>query len=410
KLKYQIVLVDENNYHQFQPLFYQVAMCGLEPSSVVFPLRRVFQNYKNVYIRICKVKSVDIDKKVLQTSLGIMNYDMLVMATGATTNFFGNQELATKVIPMKSINEALYLRNAILEDFEKALSTVDHDPRQGLIDIVIVGGGPTGVEVAGALAEMKKYVLPKEYSELNIDEVEIHLIQGGKRLLPGMKETSSITAKKYLEDLGVNVELGVRVQGYDGTIVQLNDGRKIRSDKVIWAAGITGRLFAGFPDASIIRGRRLIVDDYHSVKGCSDVYAIGDISAMISDENPRGHAQVAPVAMQQAESLGKNFIRLSRKKDPMPFVYKNKGSMATIGRNKAVADLPKVSFKGFFAWIIWLIVHLMSLIGARNKVFVFINWVSNYITYDQSLRLIIKPKRRGETLLNEELVAPKKAK
>lgn len=408
KLDFQVVLVDENNFHQFQPLFYQVAMCGLEPSSVVFPLRRIFQKQKNVFIRICKVESIDTKEKALRTTLGRLNYDMLVMSTGVTTNFFGNDQLARRVIPMKTINEALYLRNVILEDFEKALSTVDYDPRQGLIDIVIVGGGPTGVEIAGALAEMKKYILPKEYRELDISEVDIYLIQSNKRILPGMSESSSATAERYLRELGVIVETGVRVSDYDGEYVQLNDGRTIRSDKVIWAAGITGRLFKGFPDESIARGRRLIVNEYHEVQGCKDIYALGDVCTMQSEELPYGHPQVAPVAIQQAEHLAANFKRKGKSKAPIPFEYKDKGSMATIGRNKAVVDLPSMTFKGFFAWVIWLVVHLLSLIGAKNKLLVFMNWVSNYITYDHSLRLIIKPKKRGDAMLNEELVAPKK--
>ena len=408
KLDFQVVLVDENNYHQFQPLFYQVAMCGLEPSSVVFPLRRIFQKQKNVFIRICKVESIDIAQKALRTSLGRMNYDILVMATGVTTNYFGNNALAERVIPMKSINEALYLRNVILEDFEKALSTIDYDPRQGLIDIVIVGGGPTGVEVAGALAEMKKYILPKEYQELDISEVDIHLIQSNVRLLPHMAESSSATAKKYLEELGVIVQTGVRVSDYDGKHVMLNDGRQIRTDKVIWAAGITGRLFKGFPDESVVKGRRLLVDEFHRVKGCQDIYAIGDIASMTSEELPYGHPQVAPVAIQQATSLANNLKRQLQKKELVPFKYKDKGSMATIGRNKAVVNLPSFNFKGFFAWIVWLVIHLLSLIGAKNKVLVFLNWVTNYITYDQSLRLIIKPKQRGDSLLNSELTAPKR--
>jgi len=408
KLDYQVVLVDENNFHQFQPLFYQVAMSGLEPSSVVFPLRRIFQKQKNVFIRICKVESIDIEQKALRTSLGRMNYDILVMATGVTTNYFGNNQLAELVIPMKTINEALYLRNVILEDFEKALSTIDYDPRQGLIDIVIVGGGPTGVEVAGALAEMKKYILPKEYRELDISEVDIYLIQSNERLLPHMRESSSETAEKYLKELGVIVETGVRVSDYDGKHVLLNDGRQIRSDKVIWAAGITGRLFNGFPEASVAKGRRLLVNEYNEVRGCKNIYAIGDIAIMKSDEMPYGHPQVAPVAIQQADHLASNFKADLKNKPRSPFQYKDKGSMATIGRNKAVVDLPSFTFTGFFAWLVWLVIHLLSIIGAKNKLFVFLNWVSNYITYDHSLRLIIKPKKRGDSMLNDELTAPKK--
>jgi NADH dehydrogenase len=314
------------------------------------------------------------------------------LAIGADTNFFGNQQLAEKTIPMKSVSEALFLRNAILDDYEKALSTSDYEARQGLIDIVIVGGGPTGVEVAGALAEMKKYVLPKDYRELDCSEVDIHLLQGGDCLLKGMSTESSEGAKKFLTELGVDVRLNVRVTDYDGEYVHTKDGAKIRANKVIWAAGITGNKIKGLPDDALTWGNRIKVNQKSQIEGFENIYAIGDIAFMTEEDYPEGHPQVAQVALQQAKTLAENFKRKTKGKELISFSYKDLGSMATIGRHRAVVDLPKWKFQGLFAWIIWLGVHLFQLIGVKNKLFVFINWVWNYLTYDQSLRLIIKPK------------------
>lgn len=395
----QIVLLDKNNYHQFQPLFYQVAMAGLEPSSISFPLRKTFQNSKNVFIRVTEVEEVDTQKNEIHTSIGSLAYDYLVLAIGADTNFFGNERLAEKTIPMKSVSEALFLRNAILEDYEKALSTANYDDRQGLIDIVIVGGGPTGVEVAGALAEMKKYVLPKDYRELDCDEVDIHLLQGSDCLLKGMSSEASESAYKFLTDLGVDVKLNVRVTDYDGEYVHTKDGTKIRADKVIWAAGITGNKIKGLPKESMTWGNRILVNRFNQIKGFENIYAIGDIAFMTEEAYPQGHPQVAQVAIQQAKKLGKNLPKIIQDKTPKHFSYNDLGSMATIGRHRAVVDLPKWKFQGFFAWMIWLGVHLFQLIGVKNRLFVFINWLWNYLTYDQSLRLIIRPKVKKENSL-----------
>jgi NADH dehydrogenase len=392
RTNYQVVLLDKNNYHQFQPLFYQVAMAGLEPSSIVFPLRKMFHKYKNVYLRVTEVLSINAQEKFLETSLGRCNYDHLVIATGADSNFFGNEKLEQLTIPMKSVSEALYLRNRILDDYEKALSETNFERRQGFIDIVIVGGGPTGVEVAGALAEMKKYILPKDYPELNVKEVDIHLIQGGPVLLQGMSEKASKKALEYLQQLGVKVKLNTRVTDYDGECVYINDGSKIPSKKVIWAAGITGCLIEGLPEEVVVRGNRVEVDEYCQVKGSDDIYAIGDIAYMTEKDYPQGHPQVAQVAMQMAKQLARNFKLKEKNKPPKSFHYKDLGSMATIGRNRAVVDLPNYKFSGAFAWFVWLFVHLFQLLGAKNKFFVFVNWVWNYFTYDQSLRLIIKPR------------------
>ncbi len=389
---YQVVLLDKNNYHQFQPLFYQVAMAGLEPSSIVFPLRKMFHKDKNVFLRVTEVLSVNAQEKFLETSLGRCNYDHLVIATGADSNFFGNKKLENLTIPMKSVSEALYLRNRILDDYEKALSETDYERRQGFIDIVIVGGGPTGVEVAGALAEMKQYILPKDYPELNVKEVDIHLIQGGPVLLQGMSDNASEKALKFLQQLGVKVKLNTRVTDYDGECVYMNDGSNIPSKKVIWAAGITGSLINGLPEDVIVRGKRVEVNEFCQVKGSDDIYAMGDIAFMTEKDYPKGHPQVAQVAMQMAKQLAKNFKLRAKNKAQKPFSYKDLGSMATIGRHRAVVDLPNYKFSGAFAWFVWLFVHLFQLLGTKNKFFVFVNWVWNYFTYDQSLRLIIKPR------------------
>ncbi|MEL6392229.1 MAG: NAD(P)/FAD-dependent oxidoreductase [Bacteroidota bacterium] len=390
---YQVVLIDRNNFHQFQPLFYQVAMAGLEPSSIVFPFRKLFHGEENIYVRVTEVQEVDLEEKRLNTPLGICNYDHLIIATGANTNYFGNKLIQAKSLPMKSVSEALFLRNTILDDYETAVSTPDYDDRQELVDIVIVGGGPTGVELAGALAEMRKTVLPKDYPELNVEaEMDIYLVQAGDILLAGMSEKSGRKAEKYLQDLGVRVLLNTRVTNFDGELVTMEDGSTIPTNKVIWAAGVTGELFKGLPEDAIVRGNRLQTDAYHQVAGVDGLYAIGDIACLPTEDWPNGHPQVAQTAIQMGRNLSKNFNRLARGKDLKPFTYKDKGSMATIGRAKAVVDLPSFHFSGFFAWLAWLVVHLFAILGTKNKFFVFINWLTNYINYNQSLRLIIKPK------------------
>lgn len=388
---YQVVLVDKNNYHQFQPLFYQVAVAGLEPSSICFPLRKLFQKSKNVFLRCANVESIDSENKCVHTDLGILNYDHLIIATGANTNFFGNKTIEELAIPMKSVAEALFLRNSILQDYETALTIRDPQIRREYLDIVIVGAGPTGVEIAGALSDMRKYILPKDYKELNAQEIRIYLVDSAPTVLNSMTAQSSKDAEKYLKSMDVHLISNALVTGYDGTIVTMNTGHTIHTKKLIWAAGIRGNVPVGIPIELIKPGNRILVDQFNKVEGLNEVYAIGDIAAMYSDATPKGHPQVAQVAIQQAETLGDNLINLLKHRPLKPFKYNDKGSMATIGRNKAVVDLPKIHFKGFFAWLVWLFVHLFSILGSKNKLFIFINWLSNYVTYDQSLRLIIKP-------------------
>ena len=390
KSDFEVVLIDRYNYHQFQPLFYQVAMAGLEPSSISFPLRKVFQKSHNVIIRMCELLSIDSENNMISTSLGPLKYNHLVLSMGARTNFFGNKELEANSLTMKSTEDALFLRNKILLDYESALLTADYEKRQGYIDIVIVGGGATGVELAGALAEMRNFILPKDYKELDNSEVDIYLIQSGDKLLQGMSERSSTKALEFLKKIGVEVLLNTRVTDVKGEYVYTNTDKEIRARKVIWAAGITCNTIEGIRSDCYCRGNRLAVGRDHRVRGYDNIYALGDLAFMEEEKYPNGHPQVAQVAIQQ----GRNLSKILKGKEVKPFKYKDLGSMATIGRNKAVVDLPSFTFTGFFAWVAWLIVHLASLIGVRNRFLVLFNWMWNYVTYDQSLRLIIRTKNK----------------
>lgn len=388
---YQVILLDKNNYHQFQPLFYQVAMAGLEPSSISFPLRKAFQNCDNILIRVAELQSIKVEEKRVVTDQGEIYFDELVLSMGATTNFFGNENIAKHAYPLKTVSESLALRNSIFEDFELALMEQDYDKRQGFIDIVIVGGGPTGVELAGALAEMKSHILPKDYKELNSKEVDIYLVQGGDQLLKGMSDKAAKAAEGYLTEMGVKIIFGNYVVDCDGKEAVLKNGDKIPANKVIWAAGITCHKIPGLPEEMYVRGNRIKVDKKLKILDAEHIYVLGDQAYVLDDAYEYGHPQVAQVAIQQGAHLAKLMLGKSKK----DFDYNDLGSMATIGRNKAVVDLPKFKFKGFFAWLLWLFVHIRSLIGIKNKLFVFINWMWNYVTYDQSLRLIIKPAKRN---------------
>ena len=390
---FQIVLIDQNNYHLFQPLLYQVAMSGLEPSSIAFPLRKAFQHCKNLTIRRTKVTEIIPDQKRIMTDSGYVNYDKLVLAYGTETNYFNNPNFKKYAYPLKNVSQALFLRNQILADLEKALITRDYNERQHYLDIVIVGGGPTGVEMAGALAEMRKYIIPKDYPELNTDEIDIYLLQGAPRLLPEMTEKSSSKAHDFLEKLGVIVKTSSIVTDIKDKMIITKDGDNIPCLKVIWAAGVTCKHFKGLEKVEKAPGNRLKVDTEHRLENYNDIFAIGDVAFMPSEKYEFGHPQVAQPAIQQAKNLAHNFV----KKQQRPFIYRDLGSLATVGRNKAVAELPSIKFSGFFAWLTWLFVHIASLIGWRNRLIVLINWFWNYVTYDQSLRLIIRPIIKGKS-------------
>lgn len=393
---YQVVLIDKNNYHQFQPLFYQVATAGLEPSSISFPFRKIFQKSSNVLIRVAEIIRINPDQNQLESNIGIINYDYLVIAIGADTNFFGNQRIMEKAIPMKSVGEALALRNTILQNYEKAVLVDNDQDLAGLMTIVVVGGGPTGVEVSGTLAEMKNHVLPKDYPELDFKMMQVYLLEGSPKVLGSFSEKASEKAKEYLLKLGVNLNCNARVKDYDGHVVTLEDGTIIRSNTLVWAAGIIGNKLQGLNENVIGRGNRILVDRFNKVNDYTNIFAIGDVAYMTEEAYPNGHPQVAQVAIQQGDLLAKNFEAMNQKKPLKQFVYKDLGSMATIGRNKAVADLGKIKFQGFFAWMVWMFVHLMSIVGVKNKVLIFVNWAWNYITFDQSLRLILKAKTKDK--------------
>jgi len=401
---YQIVLIDKNNFHQFQPLFYQVASSGIEPSSILFPLRKIFQKRKDVYIRVAEVYSVDTEKKELQTSLDKVWYDYLVIATGVNSNFFGMKNMEKYAIPMKSISEAMALRNRILLNLERAVTLFDEDEneKRTLLNVIVVGGGPTGVEVAGAIAEMKKFVLPKDYPDLNFDLMKVNLIEGSGKVLANMSEHASEKALFYLHRLGINIMLNTRVTDYDGEILHLSEGETIKTKLVIWAAGISGEVPSGIPDDSVGRGNRLLVDSYNQVNGIPDIYSIGDSSIMSTVDYPNGHPQVAQVAIQQGANLARNFIAMKKGSAMKSFKYIDRGAMATIGRNRAVADLSFLKFSGFIAWLTWMFVHLMAILGVKNRLLIFVNWLWSYITYDQSLRLILRAAESKKEILTQE--------
>lgn len=394
----QITLIDRFNYHQFQPLFYQVATAGLDASNISFPLRKAFQKSKNVRIRMAEVERIDTAAKQVITNEDTYSYDYLVIATGASTNFFGNQSLETHAFPMKSTVEALQLRHKLIHNFEDALHVTEQEELQRLMNVVVVGGGPTGVELSGAIAEMKKYVLPKDYPELDFSMMNIYLLEGTGKTLSAMSEKSSEQSLNYLRRLGVTVMTNSLLQDYDGKNVTLKDGTVIPSALVIWAAGIKGNVPKGIDENLIARGNRIKVDAYNFVQGFNNVFAIGDIAYMEEEDFPNGHPQVAPVAIQQATLLAANLLNLRQGKIAKPFRYNDKGAMATVGRNLAVVDVPKpkLHFGGFFAWLIWMGLHLMLILGVKNRFFVFSNWLYNYFTYDQSLRLIFKEFYRRE--------------
>ena len=389
---FQVVLIDKNNFHQFPPLLYQVASSGLEPGSIIFPFRKIFKYRHDFHIRMCTVEKVVSEKNCIETSIGKISYDYLVIATGAGTNFFGDSTLADRTMQLKTTSDALFNRNRVIESFEKALNSADDDTRKRWLTFVIVGGGATGIELAGALAEMKKFMLPKDYPELNWDEMRILLVDGGERLLNAFSEKSSLEVARSLSSMHVEILLKKLVKEYDGEKLTFVDGQQIVTNNVFWVAGVKANSLLGLPREVYGRGNRLLVDEFNRVKGMADVFALGDTALMVTTDYPNGHPQVVQPSIQQAGLLANNLRSMIKGKPLRPFKYKNKGSMATIGRNDAVAELSKVRFRGFFAWLLWLLVHLMSIVGVKNRLFILINWMWSYVTYDQSLRILIKPE------------------
>lgn len=397
---FQVVLLDRNNYHTFQPLLYQVATAGLEPDSIAGPLRKIFAGHKDFFFRMADVDRIHPEENCITTSLGRLTYDYLVIATGSKTNYYGNEELKKSAFPMKWIPQALDLRSKILQNFEGALLSDSVEELNSLVDVVIVGGGPTGVELAGAMAELRKHVLPKDLPELDFSKMDIYLLEAGPRLLNGMSDKAGNKALKYLQDFGVTVKLNAAVKSYDGYKVKLGDDSEIISQTVIWAAGVMGNIIEGIGGDSVI-ANRYVVENTLKVKGYENIFAVGDVAGMYTENLKRGHPMVAQVAIQEGRLAAKNIISILKKEPLKGFTYKDKGSMATIGRNRAVVDLPNFKFAGFFAWFVWMFVHLLFLVGFRNKLSVLIGWFWNYLTFDRATRLIIRPWVRDKHMTDE---------
>ena len=394
KADVQVVLLDKHNYHTFQPLLYQIATAGLEADSIAYPIRKIFKGQKNFFFRMGEVTQILPGENKILTSIGELKYDHLIIATGSTTNFFGNKDFEEQAMPMKSVTEALNLRSLILQNFERALLTTDVHEQEALMTIVVVGGGPTGVELAGAVSELKRHVLPNDYPELDFRKMRVILVENGPELLASMCAENRLKAKKYLEELGAEVWLSTGVAKYDRTIVETKNGKQLRTLNLIWTAGVKGVIVEGLGADCVNQRGRIIIDEYCKVKGYENIYAIGDVASMSCEKYLNGHPQVAPVAIQQAQLWAHNFLGATKQQAPVKFDYFDKGSMATVGRNKAVVEVRKIRFGGFLGWFAWMALHLMLLVGYRNKIVVFINWVWNYINYDRNIRLIIRPFSR----------------
>lgn len=393
---FQVVLIDRCNFHQFQPLLYQVASAGLESGSISFPFRKLFSRKKNFYFRLADVKFIDTSKNKIKTSIGDLGYDYLVIAAGTTTNYFGNKAIMENALPMKSIEEALELKNTILLNLERALDCTDPKEKRAFMNVVIVGGGATGVEVAGALSEMKRYIVRKDYPDLKKTNLNIYLVEGTDRVLNVFSKISSSNALESLQKMGVNVILNKLVTDYKDNLVVLNDGKTIPAKTLIWVSGVTSEHIDGLPDETIGHAGRMLVNECNQLQGFSNIFVIGDICLQQEEAYPKGHPQVAPVAIQQGKLLADNLKKIQTNEQMKPFHYRNQGSLATIGRNKAVADLGRIKLHGFFAWAVWMLVHLRSILGVRNKINVLFDWVWNYITYDQSKRFIlfVRPRKK----------------
>ena len=405
----QVVLIDKNNFHQFPPLIYQIASAGIDPSSISFPFRQIFRKRKDFYFRMAEARMVDTEKKILQTSIGKIDYDYLVLAAGATTNFFGNKNIEEWAIPMKTVPEAMGLRNALLSNLERALTCATEEERQELLNVVIVGGGATGVEIAGALAEMRRYVIPYDYPDMDSSLMHIYLIEAGDRLLAGLSQESSQKAYEFLKSMGVDIQFGKMVTDYRDHKVVMKDGTEIPTRTFLWVSGIRANAMPGIDESHLGRGFRFKVDEYNRIPGVEDVFAIGDQCLQTSDAAyPNGHPQVAQVAIQQAKNLAKNLKLINQGADSSEltaFHYKNLGSMATIGRNKAIVEIGKFRSQGFFAWVLWLVVHLRSILGVKNKMMVLLNWLWKYVSYNDSIRMITyatKPREVEERMKREQ--------
>ena len=405
----QVVLIDKNNFHQFPPLIYQIASAGIDPSSISFPFRQIFRKRKDFYFRMAEARMVDTEKKILQTSIGKIDYDYLVLAAGATTNFFGNKNIEEWAIPMKTVPEAMGLRNALLSNLERALTCATEEERQELLNVVIVGGGATGVEIAGALAEMRRYVIPYDYPDMDSSLMHIYLIEAGDRLLAGLSQESSQKAYEFLKSMGVDIQFGKMVTDYRDHKVVMKDGTEIPTRTFLWVSGIRANAMPGIDESHMGHGFRFKVDEYNCIPGVEDVFVIGDQCLQTSDAAyPNGHPQVAQVAIQQAKNLAKNLKLINQGADSSEltaFHYKNIGSMATIGRNKAVVEIGKFRSQGFFAWVLWLVVHLRSILGVKNKMMVLLNWLWKYVSYNDSIRMITyatKPREVEERMKREQ--------
>ncbi|MBG8554188.1 NAD(P)/FAD-dependent oxidoreductase [Hymenobacter guriensis] len=392
----QVVVIDRNNYHNFQPLLYQVATGALEADSIAYPIRKIFAGQKNFFFRMADVSRVDTANNTVHTNIGDIHYDYLVLATGSLTNFFGIESIERNGMQIKSIPNALNLRSFIFQNLEKALLTEDPAARQALLNIVVVGGGPTGVEISGSLAEMRRSVLPKDYPELDFQHMQITIVEAGAELLGPMSPQSQREAYEYLKELGVHILLNTSIKRFEDCKAYYSDTEFIPTENLIWAAGVNGAAVPGIPENVVARNKRINVNRWNQVEGFTNVFAIGDVANMVTEDMPKGLPMLAPVAMQQADHLADNFRRLAKGQTPVDFKYNNKGVMAIVARNKAVVDLPKGHFSGFLGWLTWLFVHLMTLVGFRNKVVAFIDWAFSYLTADKALRLIIRPFNRRD--------------
>ena len=401
KADLKVILVDKQNHHQFQPLFYQVATGRLEPSSISFPFRKIFQKSKTVDFRMADITSIDpVEKRIMTSYDRTITYDHLVIATGCKTNFFGNKQMSENAFSMKTTEESIDIRNKILFSFEKEIFARPED-KQAWMNIIIVGAGATGVELSGAFAELKKEVLPKDYHNIDFSKFNIILLEGGKYTLNNMSEESKIASRKYLEDMGVIVKTETLIESYDGNVAVLSTGETIPTKNVIWAAGVTGNIIDGLESEDVFRNR-YIVDRYNRLKRFDSIYALGDVAYMETPKYPKGHPQVANVAINQAKNMGKNIVKSLKSEDyiPVEFEYHDLGMMATIGKHKAVVELPFIKFKGPIAWYVWMFLHFMLILSVRNKIIIFFNWAWSYLTKDTSLRLITKINYQKEKVVD----------